>query len=303
MNIIKKLFGWFDNNIAEKELKQNSFDVVRAIPFIFLHLACLGIFFVGTSPIAVSTCALLYFLRMFAITGFYHRYFSHKTFKTNRFFQFFFAFLATTAGQRGPLWWASWHRVHHKHADEVEDPHSPVVHGFIESHLGWFFRPNAFKTNLHVVNDFAKYAELRWLNQFDIIPPLILAFFLIMVGLFFSHYFPGLHTSWAQMLIWGFFVSTVLLFHGTCFINSLAHQWGKRVYTTKDESRNNFYLALITLGEGWHNNHHFYPASVRQGFRWWQIDVTYYILWIMSKLNIIYDLRTYVPQEKNKRLS
>ncbi len=297
---IQKIIAWFDNDVAEKKLQTQVFDFFRAIPFIILHLGCLGFFWVGISPVAFWTALGLYVVRMFAITGFYHRYFSHKTFKTNRFFQFCFAFLAASSGQRGPLWWASWHRLHHQHSDKENDPHSPVVHGFIESHVGWFFRPQAFKTELSAIKDFAKYPELCWLNRFDIVAPLSLAIFLLLSGYFLNKYCPSLHTNALQMLVWGFFVSTVFLFHGTCSINSLSHQWGKRDYQTKDHSRNNWLLAIITLGEGWHNNHHFYPATVRQGFKWWQIDITFYGLWLFSKLGVIHDLRVNFPKEALK---
>ena len=294
----QKIISWFDNDIAEQKLKDISFDFFRAIPFIVLHLGCLAVFWVGITPTAFWVALGLYCIRMFAITGFYHRYFSHKTFKTNRFTQFCFAFLAATSGQRGPLWWASWHRLHHQHADKENDPHSPVVHGFIESHLGWFFRPIAFKTKLTVINDFAKYPELRWLNRFDIVAPISLAIALMVVGYFLDIYLPSLHTNALQMLVWGFFVSTVFLFHATCCINSLAHQWGKRDYQTQDESKNNWLLAIITLGEGWHNNHHFYPATVKQGFKWWQIDITFYILWFFSKVGIVHNLRLTFPKKE-----
>jgi stearoyl-CoA desaturase (delta-9 desaturase) len=297
---IQKTIAWFDNDLAEQKLEDKSFDFFRAIPFILLHVGCVGVFFVGVSSVALWTAFGLYVSRMFAITGFYHRYFSHKTFKTNRFFQCFFAFLAATSGQRGPLWWASWHRLHHQHADKENDPHSPVRHGFIESHMGWFFRAHAFKTQLSAIQDFAKYPELRWINRFDIVPPLCLAALLILSGYVLQHFFPSMHTNPWQMLVWGFFVSTVLLFHGTCSINSLSHQWGKQDYQTKDHSKNNWFLAIITLGEGWHNNHHFYPATVKQGFKWWQIDITFYVLWVFSKLGIVYSLRLNYPVTESK---
>lgn len=296
--MIQRIISWLDNDLAEQQLKDTSFDFFRAIPFILLHLGCLGVFWVGISPTALWVALGLYCIRMFAITGFYHRYFSHKTFKTNRVMQFCFAFLAATSGQRGPLWWASWHRLHHQHADKENDPHSPVVHGFIESHLGWFFRPTAFKTKLTIINDFAKYPELCWLNRFDIVAPLSLAVALMILGYLLPIYSPSLNTNPLQMLVWGFFVSTVLLFHATCCINSLAHQLGKRDYQTKDHSKNNWLLAIVTLGEGWHNNHHFYPATVKQGFKWWQIDITFYILWFFSKLGIVHNLRLTFPKKE-----
>ncbi len=285
------LWVWVDNDAAEKKLVSNRFTFWRAIPFILLHLGCLAVYWVGISKAAIFTAIGLYYLRMFCITGFYHRYFSHKTFKMNRIWQFIFAFLGATAGQRGPLWWASHHRCHHRQADTQHDPHSPQYSGFIWSHIGWFFSSNAFSTNYKAVSDLAEFPELVWLNRYDIIAPLLLLVTLYALGEHFYSHVPEMHTSGIQLVVWGFFISTVCVFHATSSINSLAHQWGSRDFDTPDQSRNNFCLALITLGEGWHNNHHFYPNSVRQGFRWWQIDVTFYMLWFLSKIGIIHELR------------
>ena len=256
-----------------------------------VHLGCLGVLWVGISKAAVLTAVGLYALRMFCITGFYHRYFSHKTFKTNRFWQFIFAFLGATAGQRGPLWWASHHRYHHQHADTEQDPHSPHHGGFIWSHIGWFFSSDAYSTNDKAVSDLAKFQELRWLNRYDIVAPLFLLISLYGLGEYWHYSAPALQTSGLQLVVWGFFISTVCVFHATSSINSLSHQWGSRDFDTPDDSRNNVWLALITLGEGWHNNHHFYSHSVRQGFLWWQIDLTFYMLWVLSKIGIIHELR------------
>lgn len=285
------LWAWVDNDAAEKKLVSNRFTLWRAFPFIFLHLGCLAVYWVGISNVAIFTAIGLYYLRMFCITGFYHRYFSHKTFKMNRIWQFIFAFLGASAGQRGPLWWASHHRCHHRQADTQQDPHSPHHTGFIWSHVGWFFSSEAFSTNYKSVSDLAKFPELVWLNRYDIIAPLLLLISLYALGEYSHYNAPDLQTSGIQLVVWGFFISTVCVFHATSSINSLSHQWGSRDFDTPDQSRNNFFLALITLGEGWHNNHHFYPYSVRQGFRWWQIDVTYYMLWFLSKIGIIHELR------------
>jgi stearoyl-CoA desaturase (delta-9 desaturase) len=279
-SIIKKLLLWFDTHAAGEDA-MGATDVVdwyRVIPFIGVHAACLGVIWVGWSWTAVGVAGALYAVRMFAITGFYHRYFSHRTFKTSRFFQFAFAVLGASSAQRGPLWWAAHHRKHHRHSDTEHDVHSPRHHGFWWSHMGWITAPGNFPTDLAEVRDLAKYPELRFLDRFDILVPVLLATTLFLLG-------------GAQLLIWGFFISTVVLFHGTCFINSLAHQLGKQRYETGDDSGNSLLLALITFGEGWHNNHHKYPGSARQGFFWWEIDLTYYALWILARLRIISELR------------
>jgi stearoyl-CoA desaturase (delta-9 desaturase) len=194
--------------------------------------------------------------------------------------------------QRGPLWWASHHRNHHRHADTALDPHSPRLVGFLRSHMGWFLTPRAFRTDWSRIPDLRKYPELRWLDRYDVAVPLLLGFSLYGLGALLEAFAPSLQTSGAQMLAWGFAISTVVLFHATVTINSLAHRFGKRRFDTDDDSRNNGWLALITFGEGWHNNHHFYPGSARQGFRWWEIDITWYGLRAMAALGLIWDLKS-----------
>lgn len=263
--------------------------------YLFLHLACLGVVWVGFSPLAGWVAAGLYFLRMFAITAFYHRYFSHRAFVASRGWQFVFAVLGNSAAQRGPLWWAAHHRHHHQYADTDRDVHSPSRQGFWWSHIGWLTDPANLRTRWEYVKDWARYPELVWLDRFDKVVPMLLAVSLYAVGELLAATWPHLGTSGAQLVVWGFFVSTVALFHGTCTINSLSHLVGWRRYDTPDTSRNNPLLALITLGEGWHNNHHHYPISARQGFFWWELDLTYYLLVLMSWLGIVRDLRP-VPE-------
>jgi stearoyl-CoA desaturase (delta-9 desaturase) len=256
-----------------------------------MHAACLFAFVVGVSPVAIVVCVALYFIRMFAITGFYHRYFSHKSFKTSRVGQFLFGVLGASAVQRGPIWWAAHHRDHHQYSDKPEDAHSPIQHGFLRAHMSWFLSKKGFAPDLKRVRDLMNFPELRWLDRFDIIVPVLLAVAVFFLGVALEKWAPGLGTNGWQMLVWGFFVSTVLTSHGTYTINSLSHVFGTQRYKTGDSSRNNWFLALITLGEGWHNNHHHYPSSTRQGFYWWEIDITYYLLKVMSWMGIIWDLK------------
>ncbi|MDX2198254.1 MAG: acyl-CoA desaturase [Phycisphaerae bacterium] len=256
-----------------------------------MHAGCLGVIWVGWSWVAVAVAAFLYFLRMFAITGFYHRYFSHKTFETSRFGQFLLALVGNSAAQRGPIWWASQHRRHHAHSDQPEDPHSPVEHSLYWAHFGWLTVRRNMAIDWRMVPDLAKYPELRFLDRFDGLVPFALGFALFFLGWGLNTWAPSLGTSGFQMLVWGFFISTVVLFHATCTINSLAHWFGSRRYETKDASRNNVFLALLTMGEGWHNNHHRYPGSTRQGFYWWEIDLTYYGLKMLSWVGLIWNLR------------
>lgn len=286
------LRAWFDSSAAPVDSAGGRrIDWLRLLPFLVLHLGCLAVIWVGWSLTAIAVALSLYALRMFAITGFYHRYFSHKAFRTSRATQFLFALLGASAVQRGPLWWASQHRHHHVHADREQDAHSPHRHGFLWAHSGWFMAHENFTTRSSLVKDLARYPELRFLDRFDALIPLVLAILLFSLGAWLETASPGLGTSGPQLLTWGFCISTVGLYHGTFTINSLAHTLGQRRYATRDSSRNNWWLALLTFGEGWHNNHHHYPGSARQGFYWWEIDLTYYGLRLLCALGLIWDLR------------
>jgi stearoyl-CoA desaturase (delta-9 desaturase) len=270
-------------------------DWLRIVPFLGLHAGCLAVLAVGFSPVAAAVAVGLYFVRMFAITAFYHRYFSHRAFKTSRAMQFVMAVVGNAAVQRGPLWWASHHRKHHRRSDMPQDVHSPVQHGLLWSHVGWFTTRRNHATDLSVVPDLSRYPELRFLDRFDGLVPLALAGALWGLGAWLAHAFPQLGTSGWQMLVWGFCLSTVVLFHATVTINSLSHRFGTRRYDTPDDSRNNVWLALLTMGEGWHNNHHHYPHSARQGFRWWELDPSLWILKLMALLGLVHDLKP-VPE-------
>jgi stearoyl-CoA desaturase (delta-9 desaturase) len=258
-------------------LPSRRIDLLSSIPFAAVHVVALaGALLVPFSWKLVALAVGLYYARMAFTTIGYHRYFSHRTFKTSRPFQFALAFLAETSAQKGALWWAAHHRIHHRYSDQPGDPHSPKM-GFWESHVLWILRDGSAETR--EIKDFSKYPELRFLNTWHLLPPVLLA-----VGLFLAGGFPA--------LVWGFFVSTVLLWHGTFLVNSLNHVWGSRRYETTDTSRNNFLLALLTMGEGWHNNHHHYMASANQGFFWWEIDVSYNLIRAMQAVGLVWEVRT-----------
>ena len=267
-----------------------------------LHFVPLAIIWTGVTLFDWFVCISLYLVRMFFVTGGYHRYFSHRTYRTSRAFQFFLAFMAQTSAQKGALWWAAHHRHHHKHSDQPEDPHSMKLYGFWYSHVGWFLSPEFKKTEFKAIKDFAKYPELVWLNRFYILPPIVLGILVFLLGGYvnggsmatvFTH-------GWSTLVV-GFALSTVILYHGTFSINSLMHKFGKPRYDTGDESKNSLWLALVTLGEGWHNNHHYYTSTARQGFYWWEIDLTYYILKMLSWVRIIWDIREVPPHIKYSR--
>ncbi|MCC6811276.1 MAG: acyl-CoA desaturase [Deltaproteobacteria bacterium] len=255
----------------------SEFEWLAATPFILVHLAVFGALWSGVTLGSVVTCIALYWIRMFGVTGGYHRYFAHRTYKTSRFVQFLLAVVAQSSAQRGALWWAAHHRDHHKYSDTEKDVHSPVLRSVFYAHVGWVYDHNG-ETKLDRIRDFAKYPELMWLDKYWLLPPIALGVLCFVLG------------GWPGLFI-GFCLSTVLCWHGTFTINSLSHVFGSRRYKTSDQSRNNIWLALITMGEGWHNNHHHYMHSTRQGFFWWEIDMTYYVLKVMSAFRLVWDLK------------
>jgi stearoyl-CoA desaturase (delta-9 desaturase) len=251
----------------------------QAWPFWGLHVfAAIGVWMVGFSWSGLALALGLYFARMFFVTGVYHRYFSHRAYKTSRFFQFLLALFGGMSIQKGALWWAGHHRHHHKFSDMPEDLHSVKQQGLFWSHVGWIVSREHNATRYDLLRDFAKYPELVWLNKYHLVPAVGYG-----VLLFLAFGFPG--------VVWGLGVSTVLLWHGTFTINSFAHVFGKRRYETVDDSRNNWFLALITMGEGWHNNHHYYQSTANQGFYWWEIDLSYYVLCGLARVGLIWDMR------------
>jgi stearoyl-CoA desaturase (Delta-9 desaturase) len=253
---------------------------LTSLPFFAVHaVAVIGVFWLGWSWTGFALAIALYYVRMFGVTGGYHRYFSHRTYRTSRAFQFFLAVLAQSSLQKGALWWAAHHRTHHKYSDTPQDPHSFRDYGFWYSHVGWILAKETEETDTKKISDLTRYPELRFLNKWHVIPGVALAVALYFIG--------GAHA-----LIWGFFVSTTLLWHGTFTINSLSHIFGKRRYPTSDDSKNNWLLALVTMGEGWHNNHHHYQRSCRQGFFWWELDLTFYVLKALALVGIVWDVQT-----------
>ncbi len=261
------------------------------IPFLLIHIAALGFLYTGVRPVDVALCIGLYLVRMFGITAGFHRYFAHRTFKTGRIFQFILALLGGFSSQQGALWWAAKHREHHKFSDTPQDSHSPKQFGFWFAHIGWVFSASKQHANLALVKDFEAYPELYFLNKHYYLPPALLGFIVFLLG-------------GPSAFFFGFLVSTVITFHCTFAINSIAHVIGTRPYVTSDDSRNNFVLAILTLGEGWHNNHHYYQSSTRQGFMWWQIDITYYALRALALLGLVWDIKEPSAKviEGNRRL-
>jgi stearoyl-CoA desaturase (Delta-9 desaturase) len=273
---------------AENKIK-TQYDPVERFSIgllIAMHLASLAVLWVPFSWSLVALAAGSYLVRMWAITAGYHRYFSHRSYKTSRVFQFILALIGTSSMQNGPIWWASWHRHHHRYADRPEDAHSPVQHGFWHSHMGWILSGKYDHPDTSNVPDLTCYPELCFLDRHKWLPLIGWA-----AGCYAIAGVPG--------ILWGFVLSSVVLLHATALINSLGHVWGSRRYATPDTSRNNALLAVLTLGEGWHNNHHHARSSARQGFFWWELDIAYAVLQTFAAFGIVWDLR--VPSSRVMR--
>jgi stearoyl-CoA desaturase (delta-9 desaturase) len=289
---MQSLRRWFVNDgFSEGE---DRFDLLRVVPFLLLHAGAVLACWVGVAWIDVAVAVAFYWLRMFAITGFYHRYFSHRAFEASRAVQFAFALLAASAAQRGPLWWAGVHRRHHAEADTDSDPHSPR-RGFLHAHVGWFLKRKHFATDLDRVKDWSRFPELMWLDRYDSAVPIAAAVAMFGLGAALQRWLPALSTSGLQMLLWGYCVSTVILLHATLLVNSVTHRFGERRYATRDDSRNLRWLAWLTLGEGWHNNHHRYAAAARQGFFAGEIDLSYRMLRLLERAGLVRNLRAVPP--------
>lgn len=287
---------------TEPDDLSNKVEWFRCLPFIVIHVLAVSAFFYPVTVYCVLLAVASYSLRMFTITAFYHRYFSHRSFKTGRVVQFIGAFIACSSGQRGPLWWAAHHRRHHRHSDTDQDIHSPHAKGVFWSHTLWFMTDYAVPTLLKEIPDWLKFPELRFINRFDWIPVLVLGYGCYLLGSW-DWFYSVTGLNGLSTFIWGFLVPTVFLYHATFAVNSISHLFGKKRFDTGDESRNNSLVAFLTFGEGWHNNHHFFPGSARQGFFPGEIDITYYVLKLMSFLGLVHDLRPVPAWVKEKAQS
>ena len=283
----------------ENRLPGEKLSLIVSLPFLSVHIGAIYALTISPSSFALFMVFLMYFIRMFGITAGFHRLFSHRSFKTNRAFQFFLAYAATCSAQMGPIWWASHHRHHHKYTEQIEDPHTPTLKGFFWAHVGWIMSPVNSPTKEEYVGDLMKYPELKWLDKYHYFAPFSLVILLYGLGEFMAVNYAQYNTNGMELVLWGFFVSTVLLYHATFMVNSVCHVFGHRTYDTKDGSVNNFLVAILTLGEGWHNNHHAFPNSEKQGHKWYQIDISHYILWCLSKIGVVWKIRD-VPEDSIK---
>ena len=249
-----------------------------------MHVGAVGVvFFLPPSWLDLTLFFGLYLLRGFGLTAGFHRYFAHRAYQTSRFFQFCLGWFGSMAIQRGPMWWAGHHRAHHKHSDQEGDPHSPIVRSVWWSHVGWVVSDELKEADKQNMKDWHKYPELWWLDKYDWLPGTLTGFFCLAVG------------GWSGFF-WGFLFGTICLYHTTFCVNSVCHLFGSRRFETTDKSRNNPLVAMVTMGEGWHNNHHHYPSAARQGFKWWEFDLSYCILKVLSWGGIVWGLRQPTPR-------
>jgi stearoyl-CoA desaturase (delta-9 desaturase) len=258
---------------------------ITLVIFWVVQASTLLVFTVPPTWGLVALWAGSHFLRAIGLTLAFHRYYAHQAFEMNRGARFFWTLVGTAAMQKGPLWWAGHHVYHHKYADRDGDPHSPKLSGFYHAHLGWFLNDSRHRTldpSNPVIRTFARYPEIAFLERFNVVPPIVMAAAMYAFG------------GW-PWLLWGFCLPTVTLSHATFAINTVNHLFGSRRFQTRDDSTNNALTALFAVGEGWHNNHHRYQRAARNGFYWWEIDVTYYVIWTMEKVGLAWNVQP-VPE-------
>jgi stearoyl-CoA desaturase (delta-9 desaturase) len=248
------------------------------IVMVSMHLACFAVYFSGFSWPALWVALIMYVVKGMGVTTGYHRLLAHRSFKTNRIVQFLLTFAGGLAMQGGPLWWVAHHRSHHRDTDKIDDIHSPVTKGMWQSHMGWMMSNNAFHEQGSNARDLYNYPELKLLQRHYVWILIFQVFALYSLGYGWASWFPESGASGLQFLVWGFFVSTVFTWHVTFSVNSICHRWGARDYDAGDASTNNVVIGFLAFGEGWHNNHHFYPSSARHGLRWWQFDPTWILI-------------------------
>ena len=295
MSVLTQKRGFLDSREARMGL-------TYFLVMLYFHIGAVFVFQVGFSWAAFSIFFLSYIMKGLGVTMGYHRYFAHRAFKATRWFQFLMGFFGTQAIQGGVLWWASHHRGHHQHSDQEDDLHSPITHSTFHSHLGWMWSRDCFKPTKHKLLDFARFPEIKFLNKYYPLLIILQGFFFYFLGEFLAYAYPSLGTTGSQVFVWGYLLATVCMWHITFSINSVCHLFGKKRYKSNDESRNNWLFGILAFGEGWHNNHHKYGWSARNGFYWWEWDPTWYALKILEKLGIVWDLKVPTQEQLNSDL-
>jgi len=256
-------------------------NIVQATIFWVVQASALLVFAVPFRWAFLGLWAASHFLRAIGLTLVFHRYLAHRAFRMNRVARFVWTFIGTAAMQKGPLWWAGHHVNHHRFADREGDPHSPMISGFYYAHVGWFLhdtKHDRVEATNPVIRDFSTVPEIAWLDRYFFLPPAALAATLFLAG------------GW-PWLVYGFCLPTMTLAHATFAINTVNHMFGSRRFDTLDESRNNPLTAFFAVGEGWHNNHHRYQRAARNGFYWWEVDVTWYVIRLMSAVGLAWNVQ------------
>jgi fatty-acid desaturase len=248
---------------------------------LFHVLALAALFFFTWKALAVAV--VLWCVSIFFGIGIgYHRLLTHRGFKTPRLLRYFLTVCGTLALEGGPIYWIVNHRVHHQHTDRHGDPHTPEEGGWW-SHAGWVLHGTGLTGQTELIRQYApellEDPFMVWISNYHWLPLTVLAVVLFALG--------GL--PW---LLWGIFLRVTLGLHAVWFVNSATHMWGSRRFSTKDNSRNLWWVAVLTGGEGWHNNHHAYPVSARHGLAWYELDVNYYTIWLLGKLGLATQIRT-----------
>ena len=256
--------------------RKDFFNWITTSIMVLLHIGAIGALFMFSWK-AVIISAVLYWMTIgFGIGMGYHRLLTHRSYKVPRAVEYFFAVCGTLTLEGGPIFWVATHRVHHQHADRDLDPHTPR-HGGFWAHVGWILfgepKHNDTKRMSKYAPDLAKDPFYVWLNNFHFVPIVVLSLILFAVG--------GL-----QLVLWGTCMRVVLGLHATWLVNSATHMWGTQRFATRDDSRNSWWVALVTFGEGWHNNHHAHPTSARHGLAWYEVDFTWMQIWLLKKLGV-----------------
>lgn len=265
-------------NIIPEKPTRAPLDWVAVFFFGTIHvLALLAPWFFSWSAVAV-TLFLHWLFGSIGICLGYHRLLSHRSLQVPRWLEYAIAIIGALALQGGPIFWVAGHRLHHAHTEDIDqDPYS-AKRGFWWSHMLWIFYPKPeffdYEKYQKFAPDLVRQGFYRWLNRYFLFLQIPLAIILYLIG------------GWSWV-IYGMLVRVVLLWHSTWMINSVTHMWGYRTFDVPDNSRNLWWAAIFTYGEGWHNNHHAYPQVAKAGWRWWEVDVTWWSIWVLKSLGLV----------------
>ncbi len=279
-----------DHRPRRRQLSVQSLDWPVVIGIALMHLGCLlAPFYFSWSALVVAG-VLAWLTGGIGVTLCYHRLLTHGSFKTSKWFRYLLTTIGCMACQGGPIQWVGTHRIHHRHSDDPNDPHSPT-HGFAWAHVFWCLQKNQGGlpwTAASAARDLCRDPGMRLLNRFYIVPQLVI----IVLCYFGGQWAAGLgwETSGLSWVLWGVCVRTVFVYHGTWFVNSASHTWGYRNYDTNDQSTNLWWVALLSFGEGWHNNHHGEQRAAAHGRRWFEFDLTYWTIRLLGVIGLAHDI-------------